>query len=782
MNRFIVLTLLYICASAAPSYGRQEKALFSERLYASYDRAMELNESKDYYKAFMAFSAVCREMDATLEDKHIEPSALDEGLFQEYWGAKKSIAETAYKLGNYSVMASVSTALRGVLEQRDQIDPYRQNDCLSDLAKIEGDYYYLTEQFDSAEVALREAVTLRREWLEYEFDFYCAIYGDLAQLYYRKGDYAASLAQLDTILMHSGFKADARAAEYYDIRERQREVNSQRAICLARLGRYDEAQMTIDPIIEDYQTHEDMRAYAEALRKKAKILMLQYDATGKYDPEVIAYYETYLNISRDFIDQNFTRMTESERERYWMAEQPFVADCYRLEDKAPSLLYDVALYSKAVLLQMGREFKDEMTEEQRQQVLSGMHVDWHQVRDALPAAGCAIEFVVYEKRGENHIGAIVLRKDADGPRFVDVGRMSSISDFSLAKAYRVKDVLKGSVRNQVNDLYNNEVLRSMCWNEMLVEAIGESEDIYFSPDGIFHQIGIEYMTPSSLENKRFHRLTTTRILTLPRQKLRTDRMLICGDVNYESSVEDHGMSNDGLAYSLMSSMGFSLEALESSAAEIDSVWAIRMNHHKDFLLRADSVTETALNQLLSKYHVLLISTHGMFSEMSKMGTDIQPAIADVQLSSSCLFLSGSEKNMRNDRFEVSQHDGILSAREVANMNLENVDLTVMSACMSGLGYVTPDGVYGLQRGLKTAGVKAIISSLWSVDDEATCMFIRHFYMNLENGQSVHEAFSAARVALKKHTRYFGTPPNVVARSKFNFPYFYNAFILIDGVE
>ena len=79
----------------------------------------------------------------------------------------------------------------------------------------------------------------------------------------------------------------------------------------------------------------------------------------------------------------------------------------------------------------------------------------------------------------------------------------------------------------------------------------------------------------------------------------------------------------------------------------------------------------------------------------------------------------------------------MSARELAKMNLENVDLTVMSACMSGLGYITPDGVYGLQRGLKTAGVKSIISTLWSVDDKASCLFTTEFYKNLELGQGLH---------------------------------------------
>ena len=145
-------------------------------------------------------------------------------------------------------------------------------------------------------------------------------------------------------------------------------------------------------------------------------------------------------------------------------------------------------------------------------------------------------------------------------------------------------------------------------------------------------------------------------------------------------------------------------------------------------------------------------------------------------------------------FDASFHDGILSARELAKMDLSNVDLTVLSACMSGLGYITPDGVYGLQRGLKTAGVKTIISTLWSVDDEATCFFIIQLYRNLEKGKSLYESFWTARETLKKYEKTYGGSSATGTASgsfiqrrritipKFNKPYFYNAFILIDGLE
>jgi hypothetical protein len=154
--------------------------------------------------------------------------------------------------------------------------------------------------------------------------------------------------------------------------------------------------------------------------------MMQYDTTGQYSPEAVSCYQQYLSISRNYIDNHFVNMSESEREQYWMAEQPFVTDCFRLESKAPGLLYDVALYSKAVLLQMGRDFKDGMTVAERKKALSSIRINWKQVRAKLPADGCAIEFIVYEKNSEDHIGAIVLNKRSLTPVFIDIAPLTRV--------------------------------------------------------------------------------------------------------------------------------------------------------------------------------------------------------------------------------------------------------------------------------------------------------------------------------------------------------------------
>jgi len=780
----------------SPVYGQQEGFVFDDEVYDSYNKACCFNESKDYFEAYRYIVKADKSINTSLSKNRMGGSVLDDNEYRyPYWTVKKSRAEIAYMLGVYTDMEVISNELYQSLKEKkwnetDGIE-YTRKRLLADLAKIDGSRYYLTEKYDSSGIALRRALMLGS--FNGNDDFISKVHGDLAQLYYKQEVYDKALAHLDSILESPHYQTDFRNKE---TEQNIKTVQSQRALCQARLGRYEEALKEIEIVCLYFKNANDKHYYAEALRKKAKILMLQYDSTGKYSSDAALCYKQYLSISRDYIDNHFVQMSESQREQYWMAEQPFVTDCFRLGDKAPELLYDVALYGKAVLLQMGRDFKDNMSVMERKNALSAIRVNWRQVREKLPVDGCAIEFIVYEKKGENHIGALVINRKSACPQFVELGNVAAISDYILSDGFRVKDVLGDTQsKDKINSLYNDSILCRFIWSNRLIDAIGNCKNVYFSPDGILHQMGIEYMLPKSLEKKRFYRLTTTRLLTQAIHKLHTDKMLVCGGVEYGLSEEDKEKGNDAFAYSLLASMDLSIAPLPNSAIEIDSIVSVRKNHMEDFVLRADSLTETALTRLMGKYHIVHISTHGIFLEVAKIGTDIHPSSTDTQLSKSCLFFSGSESNLRQKEFDVYQHDGILSARELAKMDLKNVDLTVMSACMSGLGYITPDGVYGLQRGLKTAGVKAIISTLWSVDDEAACFFIIQLYKNLEVGMTLHDAFGTARETLKKYEKTYGssslatdtvngsyTQRRRITIPKFNKPYFYNAFILIDGLE
>ena len=103
------------------------------------------------------------------------------------------------------------------------------------------------------------------------------------------------------------------------------------------------------------------------------------------------------------------------------------------------------------------------------------------------------------------------------------------------------------------------------------------------------------------------------------------------------------------------------------------------------------------------------------------------------------------------------------------MNLGHVDMVVMSACESGLGETSGEGVFGLQRGFKLAGANTLLMSLWKVDDTATQMLMSNFYKNYFSGKSKQQSLKLAQLSLRNNPEYSD-------------PEYWAAFILLDGLN
>ena len=111
-------------------------------------------------------------------------------------------------------------------------------------------------------------------------------------------------------------------------------------------------------------------------------------------------------------------------------------------------------------------------------------------------------------------------------------------------------------------------------------------------------------------------------------------------------------------------------------------------------------------------------------------------------------------------------DGVLTASEIAELDLSLSRLVVLSACETGLGEVTEDGIAGLQRAFKNAGVKSLIMSLWKVDDKATSLLMSEFYSLMAKGVENSIALNLAKKKVRQKKHYSN-------------PYFWAGFILLD---
>jgi CHAT domain-containing protein len=101
-------------------------------------------------------------------------------------------------------------------------------------------------------------------------------------------------------------------------------------------------------------------------------------------------------------------------------------------------------------------------------------------------------------------------------------------------------------------------------------------------------------------------------------------------------------------------------------------------------------------------------------------------------------------------------DGVLTAEEVSNIDLSNTKLVVMSACQSGLGAIKGnEGVYGLKRAFRLAGVENIIVSLWPVPDKETMELMDLFYKELVNTKDISKSFRLAQRTMRQ--KYSNNP-------------------------
>ena len=670
------------------------------------------------------------------------------------------------------------------------------------LNKLKGDYHYENGTYLQAEVYFRQALDIYKRSLTLKGpDHEPMIHRELAQLYYKMAQEEADTTKRQQ-LFKSALSEIGSAHEGYgnfivSFSEEQEltyiDLKTQMAICYARLDSADKAVAVINDAIKSYQKTDTAgkarENYHEALRKKGKILMLG----GGDRKEAARLYKDFYAWRRNDALSSLGRMNAQERENYWMRMRPFLTDAYQLEDEDPGFLYDITLFSKGLLLQLNRLSRDGVP---NQAALGTLKYTWkNDIAKRLKPGTCAIEFIQYEKDYRQRLAALVL-KPGKKPQWIAMTPPDELMSYNVSG--RTVESRTYSTNGSLKDaLYNDSTLAAMIWNEELCAAIGDCKRVYFAPDGYLHQIAVEYMVPTALAGTSFYRLSSTRRL-MEDASVNTDSALLVGGIYYDiTPPKSPATGNDSTAYAMMRNSGARFSYLKGTKAECDSILSIR-HCSADTLLTTTGATETAFCQLCNNYPIVALATHAYFSSAkTPQGTDLKPCATDESLSQSAIALAGANSCLKDEDFDTSCHDGLLSALELSQMDMSNVDLAVLSACQTALGYVTADGVYGIQRGLKNAGTGCMLISLWNVDDTATSLLMTRFHLALSQGLPPHQALEAARQWLINNEAH--TDENVVKTVKFSprtlaskveytrgkayvTPQYTNAFILIDALD
>ena len=414
-------------------------------------------------------------------------------------------------------------------------------------------------------------------------------------------------------------------------------------------------------------------------------------------------------------------------------------------------------------------------------------ISWKKIQQSLKSNEASIEFGEFgyydcnRWTDSSYTIALLIRKDKPEPILIRLFERMQLDSLLAAN----QDAGTGS---KINSLYsNNPALYKLIWKPIEKKLSGITK-IYFAPAGNLFKLSLaaikindKQVLGDKYQLVQFN--TTATVVDNPTHFITaTDKIQLYGAVQYSadsSELKDvvkifH--KERGITRSLLEDMTRSdnWNYLPSTVKEITEIEnAGKQKGFTTQLVSGLQATEESVKALTGKASpaILHIATHGFFfpdpkenkeNNFNNSGKAFKQS--DNPLFRSGLILAGANNAWQGnpvDRIE----DGILTAYEVSNLYMPGTKLVVLSACETALGDIQgSEGVYGLQRAFKMAGVQNLVMSLWQVGDKETAEFMQLFYKNLFNRQSVNDAFFNAQATMKNKYR--------------NEPYKWAAWVLI----
>lgn len=402
---------------------------------------------------------------------------------------------------------------------------------------------------------------------------------------------------------------------------------------------------------------------------------------------------------------------------------------------------------------------------------------WRDIREALKPGEAAVEFSSYgyhngrERLDSSSYIGIVIRKDQPAPQIIrlfdkhQLGALSAKSNFGepfLRKMYAAPG--KQGNPGSGNSLY------SLIWKP-LENSLEGIRTVYFSPSGDLHKVSFAALpvNATALLSDKYNlvQLNTVASLLQPSASSidQDDRLALFGGVQYTADTasirhavmqyrEKEQTTGSPALYASRSSIG-GFQFLAGTEQEVNGIRNLaEQSLQKVSVTTGIGATEEAVKGLSGNQSpaVLHIATHGFFfpdpSYSDKRNSRSAFLQSENPLIRSGLAFAGAN-NAWKGKPVPGVEDGILTAYEVSSMYLPSTKLAVLSACETGLGDIQgSEGVFGLQRSFKIAGAENLLMSLWKVPDAETAEFMKEFYRNLFDRQTIQQAFLNTQTAMK----------------------------------
>lgn len=337
--------------------------------------------------------------------------------------------------------------------------------------------------------------------------------------------------------------------------------------------------------------------------------------------------------------------------------------------------------------------------------------------------------------------AIILKADDPQPKLV-----------SIDNGEHLETTYFGYYKNAIRLKLKDTISYTKYW-EPIAPHLQGSQRVYISNDGIYNQIN-----PNTLQRKSDEYLLKELSI-----------VQISGGKQLVKEVQP-STKNDVLLLG-NPTFGPGYDPLPGTAIEIENIKNLAIeNELQPITIEGEMAQEDELKKQVNNPKILHISTHGYFLQdvNRQKSLVVGERLEQVQvhpLLRSGLVLANPKRKPQDFMTTTSGEDGLLTAYEVMNFQLDETDLVILSACETGLGDVKAgEGVFGLQRSFQVAGAGAIVNSLWKVDDTATQLLMTNFYKEWFATGDMRTAFNSAQQKV---------------REDYAHPYYWGAFVLIN---
>lgn len=592
------------------------------------------------------------------------------------------------------------------------------------------------------------------------------------------------------------------------------------------LKRYDDAYATFSEYVETSRNKygETSGTYSQALFTLANI----EGARGNIN-EADSLFRMSMNCLLVNMKQLWRYSTPSQREQFWMETlnnlsgmAAFAIKCGNFDSELTETCYNALLFSKSLLLETEKSVVDiirkegtnddianyrnllavnnrllvlrnnyeynkleidSLTIQQREleQQLSHkcqsyneyetyLNINYEKVRNSLADHEVVVDFSDYQTEDSvRQYAAYIYDKDKSHPLLVKCFDQQQL------------DSLLDGMQNFT--LYNYEQLQDraskLIWNP-IEASIAKGSTVYYIPSGVMHGIALEALPLSDGttlgQHYDFVRLTSAREIVNAHHSSKINRTAtLYGGLQY--SLDPQKMEEESKAYEksdlaglVRSEYGVSgFKDLRNTKDEVKKIEKTLVDNGfsvKAYLgSKGNAESFVALDG--KSPSIVHIATHGFYYTPDEAkDKDFLRGYTDAMSLSGLVFAGGNAAWLGKKNVD-GVLGGVLTAKDIANLDFKGTDLLVLSACKTGQGKVTAEGVFGLQRAFKKAGVGTIIMSLWNVDDKVTSEFMIAFYEQLTdkaNNWNKRKAFEQTKEIIRK---------------KHPDPYYWAAFVMLD---